>query len=371
MSASLEGDRSRILLLGPLAPPHVVDQAVAMKDRGFDVHVGGDAEEVLHDPTLERAGIPVHSPPVARRRTPLGMLATGRWIRALAREIEPDVVSAHWLPSFGFAAAIAGARPLALTAWGTDIYEAGRLMRFADRYALRRADLVMADADNILDECVALGANRARTANVQWGVDLSLFGPGDRAAAKRSLGLGPGPVVMSPRSFMPVYNIPTIIEAFGRVGDEFPDAQLVLKHIGTLQIELPELPHPDRVHVIGRVPYERMADYYRAADIVVSLTSADATPRTVWEAMACGCAVVVSDLPWVRDRLEPGRDVRTVPVDAGALAATILDLLREPDVAERMATAGRRLIERELDRDGQMDRLAGLYRDVATGKGVR
>ena len=366
MTAASSATGQRILLLGPLAPPHVVDQAVALKDRGFDVHVGGDAEEVLHDPTLERAGIPVHSPPVARRRSPLGMLATARWIRGLVAEIEPDVVSAHWLPSFGFAAALAGARPLALTGWGTDIYGAGRLMRLADRYAVRRADLVMADAQNILDECIALGADPERTEIIQWGVDLSLFGPGDRAAAKRSLGLGPGPVVMSPRSFMPVYNIPTIIEAFGRVGDEFPDAQLILKHIGTVQIELPEFPHPDRVQVIGRVPYEKMADYYRAADVVVSMTSADATPRTVWEAMASGCALVVSDLPWVYDMLEPGRDVETVPVDADALASTILRLLREPDVANRMAAAGRELVERELDRNAQMDRLAGLYRDMGT-----
>ena len=357
---------SRILLLGPLAPPHVVDQAVALSERGFDVHVGGDAEEVLHDPTLERAGIPVHSPPVARRRTPLGMLATARWVKRLVREIEPDVISAHWLPSFGLAAALAGARPLALTGWGTDIYGAGRAMRLADRFALRRADLVMADAQNILGECVALGADPERTAMIQWGVDLTLFGPGDRAAAKRALGLGPGPLILSPRSFMPVYNIPTIIEAFGRVGDEVADAQLVLKHIGTVQIELPELPHPDRVQVIGRVAYEKMADYYRAADVVVSLTTADATPRTVWESMASGCAVVVSDLPWVYDMLEPGRDIEVVPVDAEALAATILRLLREPEIADAMANAGRELVERELDRNAQMDRLADLYRNLGS-----
>ena len=356
----------RILLLGPLAPPHVVDQAVAMKDRGFDVHVGGNAEDVLHDPTLERAGIPVYSPPVERRGSPLGILATARWIRRLVRELEPDVVSAHWLPSFGFAAAAAGAKPLALTAWGTDIYGAGRLMRLADRFAVRRAGLIMADARNILDECVALGADPGLAEIIQWGVDLSVFGPGDRQAAKRSLGLGPGPVVMSPRSFMNVYNIPTIIESFGPVGDEFADAQLVLKHIGTVQIDLPEFPHPDRVQVIGRVAYEKMADYYRAADVVVSLTSADATPRTVWEAMASGCAVVVSDLPWVRDMLEPGRDVVAVPVDSEALAAAILRLLREPDAAAQIAAAGRELVERELDRTAQMDRLASLYRRLAS-----
>jgi len=357
--------RDRILLLGPLAPPHVVDQAVALKDRGFDVHVGGDAEDALADPTLGEASIPVHAPPVRRRRSPLGVAATVRWIRELAAELRPDIVSAHWLPSFGFAAAAAGVGPLALTAWGTDIYGAGRLMRVADRYALRRADLVMADAENVLDECVDLGARRDRTAIIQWGVDLSLFTPGDRAAAKRSLGLGPGPVVLSPRSFMPVYNIPTIIEAFGRVGAELEDAQLVLKHIGTLQIELPELPYPERVQIVGRVAYERMADHYRAADVCVSLTSADATPRTVWEGMACGCAMVVSDLPWVYDLLEPGRDVVAVPVDVEPLADAILSLLRDPDMAQRIAAQGRALVERELDREAQMDRLAEIYERLA------
>jgi glycosyltransferase involved in cell wall biosynthesis len=360
-------EAKRILMLGPLSPPHVVDQAVAMKQRGFDVHVGGDAEDVPDDPTLGAAGIPVHAPPPGRRRSPLALLGMVRWVRRLADELRPGVVSAHWLPSFGFAAAAAGARPLALTAWGTDIYAAPRLMRLADRYALRHADLVMADARNVLEECVDLGARRDRAEVIQWGVNLSLFSPGDRAEAKRSLGLGPGPVVLSARSLLPEYNIPTIVEAFDRIGREAEDAQLVLKHIGKLRIELPPLPHRDRVQVVGGVPYERMADYYRAADVCVSLPTADATPRTVWEAMACGCALVVSDLPWVRDLLEPGRDVVTVPVDAAALAEAVVELLRDPARAERIGAAGRALVERKLDREPHMDRVAALYRELAAG----
>ena len=240
-----------------------------MKDRGFDVHVGGDAEEVLHDPTLESAGIPVHSPPVTRRRSPLGMLATARWVRRLVREIEPDVVSAHWLPSFGFAAALAGARPLALTAWGTDIYEAGRLMRLADRFALRRADLVMADAQNILDECVELGARRALR--------------GDHP-------VGGGPVALRPRRprrgqarprprARPVGPEPPLVHA--RL--QHPDDRRGVRARGRRDRRRAARPQahrdgPDRAAASCRTPtasrssaaspYERMADYYRAADVV-------------------------------------------------------------------------------------------------------
>ena len=59
--------------------------------------------------------------------------------------------------------------------------------------------------------------------------------------------------------------------------------------------------------MLGNVPVERMPDVYRAADVVVSIPSSDSSPRSVWEALACGRPVVVSDLPWAREELAHGR----------------------------------------------------------------
>ena len=43
----------------------------------------------------------------------------------------------------------------------------------------------------------------------------------ERATLKRALGLGRGPVVLSPRSLMPVYNPRTILDAFGLLGSPY------------------------------------------------------------------------------------------------------------------------------------------------------
>jgi glycosyltransferase involved in cell wall biosynthesis len=360
----------RVLLLGPLGPPHVADQALALRDRGIEVHVGGSASEGLVDSSLAEAGFPVSGSPDSARATPWGMVATVRWTRRLMAAVEPDLVHAHWLPGFGFAAAVAGASPLALTAWGSDVYRATLAQKLASRYALHRADLVMADSKDLLDACGPLGGNDVRTELIQWGADLRTFRPADaqeRGELRSRLGLGPGPVILSPRTLSPVYNIPTVIEAFGRVGDALPDAQLVLKHMGGGTIELPPFPHPERMHLIGRVPYERMADYYRSADVCVSITSSDSSPRSVWEAMGARCACVLSDLPWVTELIEPGRDAITVPVEAGAVAEAIMRVLTEPGLQERLAGNGRALVERHLDREREMDRLAALYADLAAG----
>lgn len=362
----------KLLVLGPLGPPHVEDQALALHERGFDVEVGGNALEGLEHTAMPAAGIPVHAAPEGPRASPLGTARTVVWARRLIAEVQPDVVQAHWLPGFGFAAAAAGAKPLALTAWGSDVHRASRTMRSASRYALRRADLVMADATDLLEGCVELGADPDHAQIVQWGVDLSIFRPredAERMAIRESLGLGPGPVILSPRSLMPVYNIPTILEAFETVGDRIGDAQLLVKHMGegSVQIDLPPIPHPDRVHFVGNVPYERMADYYAVADAVVSVTTSDGSPRSIWEAMGCAAPCILTDLPWVHDLIEPGVEALTVPVqDANALADAMVELITDEGRRRSIGLAGHALVRRELGRAVQMDRLAALLAGLSS-----
>ena len=57
-----------------------------------------------------------------------------------------------------------------------------------------------------------------------------------------------------------------------------------MKHIGAEVPDFSARRHAERIHTIGYVTYERMADYYRAADVCVSIPSSDSSPRSVWEA---------------------------------------------------------------------------------------
>ena len=355
---------TRVLMLGPVNHPHVEHLALAMRERGLDVTAAGHAEPDLPPSALPVAGVGVRPAPTARWSTPAGAAAYVRWIRRLARELRPDVVHAHWLCGYAALAALAGASPLVAMAWGSDVLRADRLRTLANRIAVRRARVAMADSQALLERLVALGARREATVLVNWGVDLDAFAPanGDRPHLRRRLGLGPGPVILSPRSLTPVYNPDTIVAAFELVAETRPAAQLVMKHMG---IGGPAPANP-RVHLVGHVPYERMAWYYQAADVCVSIPSSDSSPRSVWEAMACGCPVVVSDLPWVRELISPGRDALVVPIDAGALALAIDHVLGDREVAAGLSHNGRRLAETHRDRRAEMDRLADVYRRLGS-----
>jgi glycosyltransferase involved in cell wall biosynthesis len=355
----------RLLMLGPVNHPHVEHLALAMHERGIEVIAAGNVEATLPPSALPAAGVPVHLAPPHVRRTARGVAAHVAWIRDLRRELAPDVVHAHWLCGYAAFAAVAGASPLVAMAWGSDVLRAGRIRMTANRIALRRAAIAMADSQALLDRLVDLGAPRERTVLVNWGVDLASFAPanGTRAGLRERLGLGEGPVVLSPRSLTAVYNPRTILAAFGAVRGAVPDAQLVLKHMGTAT---PDLGHLDgSVRIVGHVPYEEMARYYQAADVCVSIPSSDSSPRSVWEAMACGCPVVISDLPWVHELIAADRDAIVVPVEAPAVAAGIRRVLSDRALADDLGRRGRALAEAYRDRAAEMDHLADVYRSLA------
>jgi glycosyltransferase involved in cell wall biosynthesis len=103
-----------------------------------------------------------------------------------------------------------------------------------------------------------------------------------------------------------------------------------------------------------------MPDVYRAADVVVSIPSSDSSPRSVWEALACGASVVVSDLPWAREELVDGKQALLTKLDPIAVAGAIDRALDDG----QLGTEGRTLAETELEPSTWSRRIDALYRAV-------
>jgi glycosyltransferase involved in cell wall biosynthesis len=65
----------------------------------------------------------------------------------------------------------------------------------------------------------------------------------------------------------------------------------------------------------------------------------------VIEAMAAGLPVIISDQVNIWREVQAGGAGRVIPVDSGALAAQILELLNEPETARRLGQQGRSLVQ--------------------------
>jgi glycosyltransferase involved in cell wall biosynthesis len=360
-------DPLRVLVAGWLNSPHVAAWADAVAAAGHDVHVAGRL--VPKWPELDLT-VPAYRlgggwpPPLRGLRMSAGL---GR----LARELDPDIVHAHYLPEYGWMAAREGLQPLVCSAWGSDVLAAGWLARRRSRPALDAARIVFADSVALARRTRAFASRDVRVEVVRWGLDLERFSPGDAGEARAALDLSPnGPLVVSARGLKPVYNPELQLDAFARVRAEHPDARFLLKHPLTetprsVRAEIERRGLGEVVTVMGTVPAARLPDVYRAADVVVSVPSSDSSPRSVWEALACGRPAVVSDLPWARDELVPGRHALLVPLDADSVAGSIGRLLDDGALAQRLSANGRELAVAELDPAECSSRIDSLYREVA------
>ena len=84
-------------------------------------------------------------------------------------------------------------------------------------------------------------------------------------------------------------------------------------------------------HVIylGYIDNEKEMPYiYRDSDIVISIPNSDSSPRSVYEAMACGSNVIVSDLPWIGDKFTNNKELYIVKLhDKEELLNRIMNIL--------------------------------------------
>jgi glycosyltransferase involved in cell wall biosynthesis len=156
------------------------------------------------------------------------------------------------------------------------------------------------------------------------------------------------------------------------VRQQIPDAVLLLKHnsgdtdyVRKLQQRIDEAGLRPSVRVVGLLPYERMADLYRLAQVTVSVPFSDGTPMSLLEAMACGSAPVVSDLPSLGEWIREGWNGHLVaPSDSAALAAHVVRLLRDPLLRSAYANRNLEIVRTRATQQANMATMEELYRQL-------
>ena len=109
-----------------------------------------------------------------------------------------------------------------------------------------------------------------------------------------------------------------------------------------------------------------MAAVLARCKLSISVPESDATSVSVLESMACGLAVIASDLPANRDWL----DARALvpPGDVVALARGWSGLIGDGALAQHMGRDNAERIAQGGDRRVQMDAMDALYRQLLASK---
>lgn len=291
-------------------------------------------------------------------------------LKRVIRRVQPDVIHAGPIQSAAFLAALSGFRPLVSMSWGSDLLkDANRdwKMRFATRYTLNRTAVLAGDCDAVRKKAGEFGFPPERVVLFPWGVDLQRFSPGEPTGLRERLGWEDAFVVLSLRTWEPLYGVDVVVKAFCQAAEREPRLRLLLlgggSQAGLLRQLLAQRGLLDRVHFGGQVSGDDLPAYYRAADLYVSASHSDGSSVSLMEALACGLPALVSDIPGNREWIGPRENAGWLFSD-GDFSALGAGMLRaaadEADLNERRRDA-RALAERRADWSKNFQQLLHAY----------
>jgi len=158
----------------------------------------------------------------------------------------------------------------------------------------------------------------------------------------------------------PLKNIDLLLKAVSRI----PDASLILIGEGEQRKELEKLARDHRVQVqfLGVLPHTRIPLEINRSEVFALPSAFEGHPKALIEAMACGIAVVGSDVDGIRDIIRHGETGLLCPPTVDGIRSALCRLLSDSTLRSRLGKAARVFVEREYSLAGTVRRELTILR---------
>lgn len=205
------------------------------------------------------------------------------------------------------------------------------LKRFwSGRFVLSQVDAIVAQSGYLVDVFREFGLHAVAVPNL---VDLTQFRYRERNPLR--------PHLVCTRGFSRYYCVDVVVRAFAEIQKAYPDARLDLVGGGPLEQEIRKLVVDMKLQGVGFTGVasrEEIGKYYDAADIFINASRVDNMPVSIIEGFGAGTPVVTTSpeaIPYLVEHERTG--LLSAVGDEMALAANVIRLLRNPELAAQLA----------------------------------
>jgi len=189
----------------------------------------------------------------------------------------------------------------------------GLVRTLTEEEVIARSDCVVASTRYELDDLLEhYSADPTRLCTSPPGIQHQVFTPGDRQEARSRTGLNGHPIILFVGRIQPLKAADVAIAAVAELpametaphlvligGPSGPEGDAELTYLRDLT---GSRGLSERVHFLAPQPHEKLARFYRAADVLIMPSRSESFGLVAAEAQACGLPVVSSDvggLPFV------------------------------------------------------------------------
>lgn len=227
-----------------------------------------------------------------------------------------------------------------------------QLRIFGEEQVLQVADRVIANTSAEEQDLITdYGVSAAKVQTVMPGVDLEIFTPGDRLAARKLLNLpAHEPIVLFAGRVQPLKGPDVAVAALAQLQQitGLRPRLVVLGGASGRPTALQELERvaaqtgvADQVSVQPPVPADQLVHWMRAADVVVVPSRSETFGFVAAEAQASGVAVIAADVGGLRAIVQHEQTGLLVPGhDPQLWAQALARVLQNPELGQHWGQAG-------------------------------
>lgn len=339
----------------------ILDEAAGFIERGHHVHVAAPKGAPILA-AAERRGIPSHAVSLNRRST--------RSLRSLARvisEFQPNVIVTHsssdsWLASAFHRFIHPRPAIVRLRHISTPVAR-GPMNRWLYGRVPKRVVTTGEAIRSMLIERLRL--NPDHVVSIPTGTDLSRYRPGEKAAARRVLGLPEDtPIIGIVATLRSWKGHRFLVSAMK--DPRLAGARLVIvgdgPQDGALRQQIRDLDLSGRVTLAGR--HDDVVPWLRSFDVfALPSTGNEGVPQALMQAMACELPVVTTPVGAIPELAHDGENALIAPPEnAEALAGAIDTLLRDRELGRKLGHAARLKVERNYSKEAMLDAMTEIFR---------
>jgi glycosyltransferase involved in cell wall biosynthesis len=292
-------------------------------------------------------------------------------IKSIIKKFNPDMVIAERTTSYGYLAAISGIKPVVIAQQGiTDLWPLNSPLyifkKILQDYAFKKADLIHAWGNVMEIHMKKSNVDMSKVMVLPKGINLDYFEFKDNDNGKLINAI-------VTRSLQPEYQHELILKAFSIIKQKNISFKLTIIGEGTelnkLKSLAKELNIADEVFFAGKINNNDIPKFLQQANFYISTPITEGVSASLFEAMACGCFPIVSDLPGNRSWISQKENGILVNIENEFNLAKELEwAFNNRDFTKKSIAENRKLVEENANYQINMKKIADTYNDLINFK---
>lgn len=359
----------KILFLSAGNSVHTIKWVNALEERGHDISL---VYNKGHEPVKERLNDNIKCYCLKYSGNAGYYLNAGQ-LKKFVKEIQPDVINAHYASGYGTLARVSKIGPVLLSVWGSDVYDFPYESKIKNRIFKKNINYAAMLAST--SECMAkqmrkvMGTPQLDISITPFGVDLRLFDPDIYKKSKSVQNI----IIGNIKSLEPIYGIDKLLYAvdillkrLNNVGGGDINIKLKIYGTGSQKEELQKLATSLNLNEVvcfeGRIANTEVPKALAEMDIFCVTSRKESFGVAVVEAMAMGLPVVATNAEGFREVMEDGKTgVIIDEYDAEQIADALERLVSDETLRQNYGENGRRRAVELYDWNKNVDTMEAVY----------